>query len=46
MFLYMETIEEFEALAREFGSQIKQFFLIVNAPSLKEAERLLALVSD
>ena len=46
MFLYLETVEEFEALAHEFGSQLKQFFLILNAPSLKEAERLIALVSD
>ena len=46
VFLYMETIAEFEALAREFGGKLKQFYLIVQAPTIKEAERLIALVSD
>jgi hypothetical protein len=45
VFLYMETIEEFEALAHEFGRKLKQFYLIVQAPSIKEANRLIALVS-
>jgi hypothetical protein len=46
VFLYLETVAEFESLAREFGSKLKQFYLILSVPTLQEADRILALVSD
>ena len=46
MFLYLETIEELEGLCREFGTRLKQFYLILNVPSLQDAGRVLSMVSD
>ncbi|MCL5995419.1 MAG: hypothetical protein M1546_05105 [Chloroflexi bacterium] len=46
MFLYIETVPELEGLCREFGPKLKQFYIIMNLPSLQEAQRVLAMVSD
>jgi hypothetical protein len=48
MFIVMENVEDLEAVCREFrpGGKLKQFYLILSVPSLKEAERALAMVSE
>jgi 5-methyltetrahydrofolate--homocysteine methyltransferase len=46
VFLVLETVEDLELLAREFGRKLKQFYLILSVPSLAEAQRVLELVSE
>ena len=46
VFIGAGTIEELKAMKKEFGQYLKQFYLAMGVASPKEAEQVLAMVSD
>jgi len=46
MYVLAESVDDLIALKREFGQKLKRFYITLSVPSLAEAERALAVVSD
>jgi hypothetical protein len=46
LYIGLESMDEVEPLCREFGPKLKQFYLTLSVPTMKDAEHVLAMVSD